>query len=90
MLITMTSCSSALPGSYGVNAFGVGVTYSTPGWSAPVPVVKSEAIIKPTLLVPADSPAASAIQSQHQKAVQRFLSGGARETETLAVPAKAQ
>ncbi len=54
----LTSCASAPPGSYGVNAFGFGVTYSTPGWSAPVPVVKSEVITKPTLLVPTDSPIA--------------------------------
>ncbi len=56
--LALCSCSSAPPGSYGVNAFGFGVTYSTPGWTAPVPVVKSEAITKPTLLVPTDSPIA--------------------------------
>jgi hypothetical protein len=48
-------CSSAPPGSYGVNAFGVGVTYSTPGWSAPAKVVPTQSIQSPALLVPLDS-----------------------------------
>jgi hypothetical protein len=59
MALLLAGCQSAPPGSYGVNAFGFGVTYSTPGWSAPVPVVKSEIVTAPTLMVPANSPAAS-------------------------------
>ena len=55
LTVICMGCSSAPPGTYGVNAFGLGVTYSTPGWSAPVSVVKSEVITKPTLLVPTDS-----------------------------------
>jgi hypothetical protein len=52
-------CSSAPPGTYGANAFGVGVSYSTPGWSAPVAVVPTTAIQSPALLVPINSPIAT-------------------------------
>jgi hypothetical protein len=61
VLWAFAGCASAPPGSYGVNAFGFGVTYSTPGWSAVPPVVQSSIVTQPTLMVPANSPAASAL-----------------------------
>ena len=59
MALLLAGCQSAPPGSYGVNAFGFGVTYSTPGWSAPVKVVPTQSIQSPALLVPLDSPLAN-------------------------------
>jgi hypothetical protein len=52
-------CASFPPLTVGAGFMGADVHVSTPGWSAPVPVVASPDIAKPTLLVPATSPAAS-------------------------------
>jgi hypothetical protein len=82
-------CSSAPPGSYSLNAFGFGGTYSTPGWAAPVPVVQSPVLTKPTLLVPADSPAASSLTATAvATGVVVPVVVAPVKTETLAIPAK--
>jgi hypothetical protein len=89
MALLFAGCSSAPPGTYGVNAFGIGATYSTPGWSAAVPVVQSAALTTPTLLVPVTSPAATADIAVNQstgKAVPVIVAPV--KTETLAVPIK--
>lgn len=89
LVVSLTSCSSAPPGSYGVNAFGIGATYSTPGWSAPVPVVQSAILTKPTLLVPADSPAATSPTAQAaDTGVVVPVVVAPVKTPTLAVPIK--
>jgi hypothetical protein len=88
IFLALAGCASAPPGSYAVNAFGFGVTYSTPGWSAPVPVVTSQALTKPTLLVPADSPAANASTATAQDGTTVPVVVASVKTETLAVPAK--
>lgn len=55
----VVGCASFPPLSVGAGFMGANVSVSTPGWSAPVPVVASPAVTKLTLLVPSDSPAAS-------------------------------
>jgi hypothetical protein len=58
LFLMFAGCSSFPPSSISAGFFGANVTVATPGWSAPVPVVESKVITKPTLLVPADSPVA--------------------------------
>jgi hypothetical protein len=88
VLLGLPGCASAPPGTYGVNAFGFGVSYSTPGWSAPVPVVKSAIITTPTLMVPENSPAANADTATSATGVVVPVVVAPVKTETLAVPAK--
>lgn len=66
---------------------GADVSVSTPGWSAPVPVVESTVITKPTLLVPATSPAAEeAVASTPNGTVPIVIAPV--KTEILSVPIK--
>ena len=85
--VFLTGCSSAPPGTYAVNAFGFGITYSTPGWSAPVKVVTLPTVTTPTLLVPPDSPAATSLTAQAaDTGVSVPVVVAPVKTETLAVP----
>jgi hypothetical protein len=88
VLWAFAGCASAPPGTYSAGFMGAQVQYSTPGWSAPVPVVQSTALTKPTLLVPADSPAANSMTAVSATGVSVPVVIAPVKTETLAVPAK--
>ncbi len=87
-LLLLSACASAPPGSYGVNAFGIGVTYSTPGWSATPPVEPSSSITQPTLLVPSYSPAALSTTAQSESGLVVPVVVAPVKVETLAVPTR--
>jgi hypothetical protein len=55
----VVGCASFPPLTVGAGFMGANVSVATPGWSAPVPVLATPNVIKPTLFVPPDSPAAS-------------------------------
>jgi hypothetical protein len=63
-ILSYPACSSFPPLTVGAGFAGATVQVSTPGWSAPVPVVASTVITKPTLLVPDTSPAATELTAQ--------------------------
>jgi hypothetical protein len=93
LILALSACASFPPSSVSAGFFGANVTVATPGWSAPVPVVTSPVITKPTLLVPAGSPAATELTATvaptgttPATAVQVLVAPV--KTETLAVPAK--
>lgn len=85
--LMLSGCASSHPWTISAGFMGADISVSTPGWEAPVPVVQSPVITKPTLLVPSTSPAAGdLVASTPNGSVPVVVAPVA--TETLAIPVK--
>ena len=87
LVIFVSGCSAFPPLEVGAGFMGAEVHVSTPGWSAPVPVVESKIITTPTLLVPETSPAAEEDVASTPTGKVPVVVASVK-TETLAVPSK--
>jgi hypothetical protein len=98
VVYVVVGCSSFPPVSVSAGFMGAKVKVQTPGWSkAEVPVVQSQALTTPTLLVPMGSPVADELTAKVTSVAGTGEAAGGSsvvpvvvapvKTETLAVPA---